>query len=64
MRAEVTATIGGYPYVMSPAAWALNLSSLTEARLHFRPGFVINLNPSSYFDISLSLLGLNMDGVC
>lgn len=47
---------------LPPELWIL--SSLTETCLHFRPGSVINLKPSSYFDVSLSLLGVNVDGVC
>lgn len=64
MRAEVTSAVDGNPPVLFSTSSAWILSSLTETCLDFRPGSVIHLNPSSYFDVCLSLLGVNMDGVC
>lgn len=54
MRAEVTSPVDSYPHVMFSTARAWILSGLTETCRHVRPGSVINLNPSSCFDVCLS----------
>lgn len=46
---------------LPPEPWILN--SWTETCLPFRAGSVINLNPSSYFDVCPSLPGVNTDRV-